>query len=313
MAKKRTMLNPSEQKPVDIDAMVASGASSFVIDSPFRKGVKIKLRLKEFTGEDILEKTEVLESNLRNQKWLTEKSLAPLIKSIKVTGQISPAVGRLNGDKVTVVYGSRRRMGVYFAGGTYKVLVSDDITDEEAKYISDAENISSKISLIERGAIWKNYKDEGLSYRSIAQDVEGGDVSHTIIKAGCDGYSLPDSIIMLYPSINCLGRPTINKLCAALKLKGDKEIAEHIKNKHSELINDLQSKYENNGDLDCSRLTKKIEKFCNPPVVPKSLSWPQEVIIKKNEAGNVSSIVFENELTAAQAESLKKYITNLLN
>jgi ParB/RepB/Spo0J family partition protein len=313
MANKRQMLKPSDAPSLDIDAMLSAADGVFELSSPVRDGVIIKLTLKTFSGEDIINKTTTSEVNRRKQEWLNKKSLAPLIRSLKRSGgQVSPAIGRVDGENTSIIYGSRRRLSTYYANYPYKVLVSDDITDEEAKIISDAENVSAHISLIERGEQWRYYHDEkNMGYRTIAKDIEAGEVSHTLIKTGIEGAKIPKDIIELYPSVNCIGSPAIKKLTKALYHKAAQDISEHIHTNHSDIVQTLADTFAYDTDVNCKALTKAICDF-SMPVFVQEKKWPKGINVNTDEKGAISALEFDNTLSPAQENKLKAFLSTLI-
>lgn len=310
------MVQTSERPSVDIDELLSSSSGKLHIASPIRQGVKIELKYEEFNGEDILNKTTILVDNERNQHWLNEVSLAPLINAIKeANGQTECAIGIKEEDgTVTIIAGSRRRKASYFAGYPYRVLSSKDILPEEARIFTRVENVKSSISLIEHGERWYHHHAvEGMSFREIALEVEKGDKSHTIIKAGVDGYKLPDSIKSLYPSLNSIGRPTINKLTKAVAKKNAQDIAEFIHAEHADLLAKLASDYAANPEVRCDQLTKIIVEYCEPVKAPLTRRWPDAVSLSKTSDGDITNIEFKKPLEADQAIKLQAFLQSLLN
>lgn len=314
MAKKRSMLAPSTKQNKNIDELLSHPATELIeINSPIREGVKIKLRYEEFSGEDILTKTQVLIGNERNQNWLNEVSLAPLINAFEeAKGQTEHAIGIKEPDgTVTIISGSRRRLAAYYAGYPYKVLCSEDFTEEEALILSRVENVKSSISLIEHGEKWHKYHAEGMSYRDISTLIEGGKKSHTIIKAGVDGFKLPNEIKSLYPSLNCIGRPTINKLTTALSLKDYEHVVAHINEYHHSLVSDLAIEYAVNPKIRCEKLTKAIVSFCITKN-KKPIAWPSSISLFAGSEGELKSIEFKEPLSNEQQVKLQAFLQTIL-
>ncbi|MGP4944053.1 hypothetical protein [Pseudoalteromonas nigrifaciens] len=315
--KKRSMVEPSTGDPIDIDALIGSAnGSTFELDSPTRDGVKIKLELLEFSGEDILNNTTVLGDNERSQRWLTETSLGPLISAFKLSrGQSVPALGTLNDDgSVTVAAGSRRRMAAYFSGYPYKVLAGKDLSIDDARIITKVENVNSPISLIERGERWAAIQAENnLSYREIANEVERGLVSHTYIAIGISGFKLPDDIKALYPSLNCINRRVIGHLKKSLEAKGADEICDYIKGEHADVVASIAKEYAENSAVNCEKLTNLIVAYCSQKPLPKKAVWPSTLSLTESADNEVSEIKFNKPLTKSQAEKLKVFLSSLMN
>ncbi|MAD76024.1 MAG: hypothetical protein CML20_14750 [Rheinheimera sp.] len=318
MAKKRSMLTPTDKDPINIDELISqsNGGSFFEIDSPTRDGIKIKLQFMEFSGEDIIQKTTVLEDNERNQDWLNEKSLAPLIKAFQLSrGQTVPAVGILNDDgTVVVVAGSRRRKAAYLAGYNYKIVAGKDLTLDDAIIISKVENEKSPISLIERGERWaKIQHDNNMSFREIASQIELGSVSHTYIAIAVNGYNFPDSLKSLYPSLNCINKQVILKLKKALNYKTADEICDYITNEHSDVVENLAEEYAANSDAKSDSLTNLIVNFAAPEKKTKDVVWHSDLSLTKDKNDEVKVIEFSKPLSNEKAEKLKQFLDSLLS
>jgi ParB/RepB/Spo0J family partition protein len=288
-------------------------------------GKTIALSVYRFNGDDILNKTKVHPKNRRKQVYLTALSLSRLINSLQKNNQVSPALGRLEDDgSITIIYGSRRRMGAHFAETEYVVLASKDLTDDIAEEISDAENISEDISLIERGHLWLSVQtDEGLSSREISEQIEDSKVSHTIIAAGIAGAKLPLEVIKLYPSTNTIGRQTISKLSTACNNMSSDKIVNFVTEELAETIINLWDAHrEDNFNLSSSlttELTNRITNFCTPKKEskPKKLlktnkEFAKGINAKLNKDGSIEYITFDESLSKATVTKVQEFFKNLV-
>jgi|GEM_PF-5004086 len=310
MAARRQMLKSSEETDINIDDMLKT-VSGYEIESPINIGKIINFELLKFEGDSIINDTFVYEKNDRAQDLLDEHSLAPLINSIKTSNQISPAVGRRVDGKICVIYGSCRRMGTYYANKTFSILVSDNISDEEALLITKAENISTEISLIERGRKWLELSKDNHTTREISKEFEDGKVSHTLIAEGIKGAKLPLELIQLYPSVSIIGKSTINKLVRALSFKKVDLIVEHIQKEHTSIIESLRDSYTFDQKIDGRSLTKAIMDFA-VPVFVKDKEWPKGISLNKEKNGSISGLKFDKPLTKAQSDKLQAFMASLI-
>ncbi|MFT4928181.1 MAG: ParB/RepB/Spo0J family partition protein [Phenylobacterium sp.] len=317
---RKTMLGASEVSSVDIDDLLNQG-DNITLDSPCTPGRMIEFELRRFEGEAIIEQTSVYSENKRNQQFLTQHSLAPLIDSIKISNQVTPAIARKTADGISVIYGSCRRLATYYAKKAFIVLVSNDITDDEAKAITQAENISSHISLIERGYGWLKHQEEGgLTLRQIATDIEGGKVSHTLVGIGINGAKIDAGLLMLYPSINVIGKPTIIKLNKALQadtaITAD-EIVAAIKDEDQHIIDRLRADYKLDQDINCTELTNLIVSYCQQPkekqpaTIEAAQGWSKHVNVKTNTKGAVTQIKFTKALPTEAVARLQTFVNEL--
>lgn len=304
-----------------IDELMARDENSTLSYTSPSAGKTIELSVFRFSGKDILNKTNVHPKNKRVQKYLTTKSLARLIKSLQKSNQVSPALGRIEDDgTITSIYGSRRRMGSFFAETEYVILASKDLTDDIAEEISDAENISDSISLIERGYTWLAInKEEGLSSRDISEQFEASKVSHTIIAAGIAGAKLPEELIMLYPSVNSIGRSTISKLSSACKYKNEEEIFTYVQTELAEVTTNLWDAFADDNEKVVnelsSELTDAIFTFSTPNevILPKKLPKTNKKIAegvnaKINKKGKIEYITFDEDISKARRTKLEDFL-----
>jgi ParB/RepB/Spo0J family partition protein len=288
-------------------------------------GKTIKLSVHRFFGDDIINKTEVHPKNKRKQVYLTAMSLEWLIKSLKKTNQVSPALGRIEADgSITILYGSRRRKASHLAGTEFVVLASKDLTDDIAEEISDAENISEDISLIERGHLWKDINtNEGLSSRDISVQIENSKISHTIIAAGIAGAKLPLELIKLYPSTNTIGRQTISKLSTSCKNKTIDEIIAFVTSDLPEIITNLwdahrDENHKKSAEL-TTTLTDSIFSFAVPiqPIQPSNKPlktnkvFTKGVNAKVDSSGRVEYITFDKKLSKINMSKLNAFLKSL--
>lgn len=307
-----------------VDELMARDESAALSYTSPSAGKTVELTVFRYSGEDILNKTNVHPKNKRIQKYLTPKSLARLIKSLQKSNQVSPALGRIEDDgSVTAIYGSRRRMGCYFGEAEYVILASKDLTDDIAEEISDAENISESISLIERGYTWLaiNQK-EGLSSRDISEQFEESKVSHTIIAAGIAGAKLPDEIIMLYPSINSIGRSTISKLSTACKHKTEEEILSYVQAELAEITTNLWDAFADDNEKVVTELSGKLSDAISAFSTPKITKAPNKlpktnkelakgVNAKVNDKGRLEYITFDDSISKAKLTKLQDFLKDL--
>ena len=316
MVAKRKNINIDSDISMSMDDMMEDNQISITLGS----GKVLSLVVEKYDDQDILSKTNVHPKNRRIQKYLNEQSLAPLIASIRRTGQITLALGRREPDgSVTIIYGSRRRKGTFLAGKPFYVLVSDDLTDKEAAEISDAENVSEDISLIERGMAWLNLCDsDGMSSREIAEGIEEGKVSHTWVALGIEGARIPRPVTDLYPSLNTINKTRIKLLTKACEANDGESIANHINDDHSETLIGLWDAFgEGNQSVlasSISSLDDAITQFTTKKKVkPAAPFWVACVTAKlsANKKGEAKKITFDKALTVEQTAKLAEFLKTL--
>jgi ParB/RepB/Spo0J family partition protein len=317
-------LNVALSEIGSIDSLIDNDDSFLLNYTSPSNGKTIALQPFRFSGDDILSKTKVHTKNKRKQQYLTRLSLAPLIKSLIKNNQVSPALARIEDDgSLTIIFGSRRRMGTHFAEKEFVVLASKDLTDDIAEEISDAENVSEDISLIERGHLWLDVQtNEGLSSRAISTEFEDSKVSHTVIAAGILGAKLPIEIVKLYPSTNTIGRQTISKLSAASEIKSTNEIVDYVTDNHSETITNLWDAHSENDFANTKLLTTKltniIAEFCLPTKTNKAqktlktnTKLAEGVNAKLSKSGAIEYITFDKNTSQETILKVKEFFGSL--
>jgi ParB/RepB/Spo0J family partition protein len=298
--------------------------SMLTLKSPVT-GQDISCHVVTLHGDEILSKTKVIEKNQRIQAYLNEDSLAWLVSSLKKSNQVSPALGKLEEDgSISIIYGSRRRYATYLAQVSYTIIVSRDITEEEAEHFTEAENVAEDISLLERGVLWKAIKDnEGLSGREIALKYEDNKVSYRLINDAINAASLEPEIIALYPSLTLISRDNTAKLTKALKEKSAVEILAYVNEHHSDVLASLKNAQRELNDCELkllsAKLTKMIVNYCFPKEVDSSgkkkiistnMQWSDSVKVQINKQGVLEHIVLNKELNKKQFEQLKSLLSS---
>lgn len=288
------------------------------IESPCTPGRMIRFTKKIFHGEDILEQTYVYNENPRQQDFLNEHSLARLTASIQLVGQSEPAKARRTEQGCEIVDGSCRRMATFLAKKPYIVVEADDLTDDEAKALTYAQNISEKISLIERGYKWEMYVNQGMTLRQIASEIENDEVSHTLVGIGVNGARINKGILLLYPSLNSIGNPSIQKLHKALNsdtAPKPQDIIEFVQGQHQDVIALLRTQHATGQDVNCGKLTKIIVSYCTAAndsnCSAGTPGWPEHVTVKTNAKGRVTNVKFDVPLAEDKATLLQDFLNGL--
>ena len=121
-------------------------------------------------------------------------------------------VGRwLDDGRIEVLDGSRRRMSCIIAHKDFLIYVAKGINTEHAKFLSDVANAHKPLSLFERGKEMQSLLDTGkvADQKELAKYLQ---CSEALVSGALKAASLPMELLMAYPSVGELGRPTIVKL-----------------------------------------------------------------------------------------------------
>nr|WP_086940504.1 ParB/RepB/Spo0J family partition protein [Thaumasiovibrio occultus] len=194
------------------EAQTAVKEKAAVIELAVAGEATVSFELKTIAAKDVATETLVFSENAREQAFLTEHALADILTTLRDRGQQFPAVGRWTDDgKIEVLDGSRRRMACILAGKPFLVYVAKGINAKHAKFLSDVANAHKPLSLYERGKEMQAMLARG----DVSDQKELAKVcqcSEALVSGALKAADLPMELLMAYPSVSELGRPTIVKL-----------------------------------------------------------------------------------------------------
>ncbi|KMT67088.1 ParB N-terminal domain-containing protein [Catenovulum maritimum] len=305
----------------DPELLEDPSVTSFSIPSPTENNLTIELELTTIANSEILDSTSVFKGNERNQELLNQDTLSLLIDKIKDVGfQHTAALGRKVGDKVEVIFGSRRRLATHYAGVDYKIFVANEISDADALALTKSENSHETISLIEKGYNWsKYYYEDKLSFRDISEKILGGTVTHTTVGKAIRAAKIPKSIVLLYPSPNCIGGQTSSKILNLLSKLSDEvqsreDFLTNFIEAHQDLLESEKQAYKENASYTCTHLTNALlnyfENESDDIKLNNKEKWNDHCTVKYNFDGTLKQINF-SKLSKAQSEFIKNTLSNL--
>ncbi|MGF1700299.1 ParB/RepB/Spo0J family partition protein [Photobacterium makurazakiensis] len=204
-ADKRRATTPAE-------AQTAAKDKASVIELAVAGEDTVAFELVKIKAGDVSGKTRVFAENAREQAFLNEHALADILTTLKDRGQQYPAVGRwLDDGKIEVLDGSRRRMSCILAEKDFLIYVGKGINSEHAKFLSDVANAHKPLSLFERGKEMQALLESGKvsDQKELAKYCQ---CSEALVSGALKAAALPMEVLMAYPSVGELGRPTIVKL-----------------------------------------------------------------------------------------------------
>jgi ParB family chromosome partitioning protein len=194
------------------EAQTAAKDKAAVIELAIAGEETVAFELIKINAAEVKTKTQVFSQNAREQAFLTEHALADILITLKERGQQYPAVGRwLEDGQIEVLDGSRRRMSCILAEKDFLIYVAKGINTEHAKFLSDVANAHKPLSLFERGKEMQVLLDNGkvTDQKELAKYCQ---CSEALVSGALKAASLPMELLMAYPSVGELGRPTIVKL-----------------------------------------------------------------------------------------------------
>ncbi|HGK7310968.1 MULTISPECIES: ParB N-terminal domain-containing protein [Aeromonas] len=190
--------------------------SSNVVTLTLREGRKVAFERVRVAPEDIESKTFVNHLNGRDQRFLTQESVSDITQDLLVGGQLYPAIGvHMEGGRILILAGSRRRLACIIAKHTYDILVSSEmLSPADVEFISSASNSHKPLSIVDMGLKWSTeLKDECHGDRSLLASRYG--VTTMTVSRVLKAAAIPTVWIEMFPDVNSLTHPIISKLANA--------------------------------------------------------------------------------------------------
>lgn len=195
-----------------VEAQKAAQDKAAIIELAVAGEETVAFELVKIDAGKVATETQVFAENAREQAFLNEHALADILTTLKERGQQYPAVGRwLEDGRIEVLDGSRRRMSCILANKDFLIYVAKGINSEHAKFLSDVANAHKPLSLYERGKEMQLLLAQGKvdDQKELAKYCQ---CSEALVSGALKAASLPMELLMAYPSVSELGRPTIVKL-----------------------------------------------------------------------------------------------------
>ena len=139
--------------------------------------------------------------NGRDQSLLTVESVSDISRTIKLQ-QFFPAIGRMIGDRIEVLDGSRRRASCIFNETKFEILVTkDEISLEDARQLAVDIQTAREHTLRELGKRFEVMYDKGMTKDEIAR---AENISPAKVTRAFQAAAVPDEMIAVFPVINDL-------------------------------------------------------------------------------------------------------------
>ncbi|MFD2176168.1 ParB/RepB/Spo0J family partition protein [Veronia pacifica] len=297
------------------EAQKAVSDKAAVIELSVAGEQTVQFELVKIPAHEVKNRTSVFADNAREQSFLNELALSDILVTLKDRGQQYPAVGRwLDGDKIEVLDGSRRRMSCILAEQDFLIYVASDINAKHAKFLSDVANAHKPLSLFERGKEMQAMLSRG----EVSDQKELAKVcqcSEALVSGALKAATLPLEMLQAYPSVGELGRPTIVKLHRMYFSLSDSERGELLtKLRQQPLWKDVDAQ-------GISRITREVtllieqwrDELKPKPMVEKSDT--EELIAGRasyRHQGDALSISLKN-VSQAESEAILAFIKNHLS
>jgi ParB family chromosome partitioning protein len=302
---------------VESAAQEAQEANSQTIKIAIEHGKEATFYLQEIKADEIEEKTFVSAENYRDQGFLNEVSLSDILPTIKSHGQLIPAIGYLNDDGgVVVVEGSRRRASCIFAKVNFKIYVSQlTLSQHQAKAISTIGNKHRDISLYEHGKVF----DEMLKsnqYSTGKEVAKGEGIDESRVSVARKAWGLPRELIELFPSVNAVGKPTINTLAKIVDSLLEDQLKGLLSSLHTESAS-LKSQGEESTEKELNaKMLQQINQWIVSNTKEKStidnrIKLTNGGFVASTQRGGKMSYVF-SDLPKEQKEIINAFMKQLI-
>ncbi|POT54727.1 chromosome partitioning protein ParB [Citrobacter amalonaticus] len=174
-----------------------SSAESMVQYFTLKTGRKVKFSFVTVPSSDVEKKTFVRqETNGRDQSALTRDSLKDIIRTIRFQ-QFFACIGVVDGERIEILDGSRRRAAAMEAHTPLNIMVtSDKLTAEEARQLAKDIQTAKEHNIREVGLRLLSLKEAGLTQKEIAEK-EG--LSQAKVTRAIQAATVPQELISLFP------------------------------------------------------------------------------------------------------------------
>lgn len=184
------------------DSAIASMIDSSSQSRTFtlKSGAKATFVRQLIPHDDIESRTSVdPKINGRDQSTLTPESLQEITRTITLQ-QFFPAIGRVNGDSIEIMDGSRRRAACILSGASLEVLVTaDELSISDARQLAADIQTAKEHNLRELGLRFMLMNENGMSKSEIAK-AEG--ISNAKVSRAFQAAAVPSEFIELFPVVS---------------------------------------------------------------------------------------------------------------
>ncbi|MGK3143551.1 ParB family protein [Pantoea sp. C2G6] len=184
------------------DSAIASMIDSSSQSRTFtlKSGAKATFVRQLIPHDDIETRTSVdPKINGRDQSTLTPESLQEITRTITLQ-QFFPAIGRVTGDRIEIMDGSRRRAACILSGASLEVLVTaDELSISDARQLAADIQTAKEHNLRELGLRFRLMNENGMSKSEIAK-AEG--ISNAKVSRAFQAAAVPAEFIELFPVVS---------------------------------------------------------------------------------------------------------------
>lgn len=160
-------------------------------------GRKVKFAFMTVPEVEVADKTFVRqETNGRDQSALTKDSLKDITRTIRFQ-QFFACIGVMDGEKIEILDGSRRRAAAIEVHTALNVMVtSDKLTVEEARQLAKDIQTAKEHNIREIGLRLLSLKESGLNQKEIAEQES---LSQSKVTRAIQAATVPQALISMFP------------------------------------------------------------------------------------------------------------------
>lgn len=162
-----------------------------------KTGRKVKFTFVTIPATEVADKTFVRqETNGRDQSALTKDSLKDITRTIRFQ-QFFACIGVMEGEKIEILDGSRRRASAIEVHAALNVMVTpDQLSTEEARQLAKDIQTAKEHNIREIGLRLLSLKESGLNQKEIAEQ-EG--LSQAKVTRAIQAATVPQELISMFP------------------------------------------------------------------------------------------------------------------
>ncbi|MEM0550310.1 MULTISPECIES: ParB N-terminal domain-containing protein [Aeromonas] len=222
----RQLRNKLVELQAQNEALLRNGNANLVT-LKLLEGREVVFERVRFEPHEIESQTFVNHLNGRDQRFVTASSVADIVNSLGLGGQIYAAIGvRSEDGRVLILAGSRRRRACIVAKHPYDVLISPVMLQPaDIEFLSSASNYQKPLSILDVGLRWAELLESTFNKDRSALAAAYGVTKMTVSRA-LKAANLPPQWISLLPDVSCLTHTIVSKLTQASSKLSSKQIDE---------------------------------------------------------------------------------------
>lgn len=246
MKKERPILGRTLSENPLTSASRMEGTQRFTLAS----GKKVLFQLESISAEEVEARTYVDQTiNGRDQSALSAESLEDITRTLQHQ-QYFVTIGRMVGERIEILDGSRRRAAAIICGVGLKVMYTkSELSVEDARQLAADIQTAKEHNLREIGIRLKALKATGKSQKEIAQSER---LSEAKVTRAMQAADVPQDMLVVFPVQSELTYPDYKLLLNAMDIADSKNVP------RDEMVSEVQAAAEKLNQQDLSAEDYKI-------------------------------------------------------